>query len=290
MRKIYDAFCFFNELDLLELRLNILDPYVDYFVISEASVTHTGQPKPFYFEENKERYSKFLHKIIHLKITDTPDDFVNLPPIKDPTSPDGKCLGEIHEFIKTQTNRFNRHTQPAYGRDFYQKECIRRGLINCNDEDIIISSDCDEIPSPEAIILIKQTIPDYEYFFTLEQNMYYYYLNLLKEIGWKGSRIGKYKYLKHFSYNELRANDNHLMDNSGWHFSFMGGPDKVKTKIQSYSAQEMNNPHVINSIHDNINKKIDPFFRGQQLIEVKIDETYPKYLLENLEKYKHMIK
>jgi len=288
MRKIYDCFCFFNELDLLELRLNILDPYVDYFVLSEASVTHTGQSKPFYFEENKERYSKFLHKIIHLKITDTPNDFVNLPPINNPSTPDGKCVGEIHEFIKSQTNKFNRHTQQAYGRDFYQKECIRRGLINCSDEDIIISSDCDEIPNPEVIKTIDYIINDAPYF-TLHQNMYYYYFNLLKEYGWKGSRIGLYKNLKNYSYNELRGNDNVKIDNGGWHFSFMGGPDRVKTKIQSYSAQEMNNPHVINSISKNIENSIDPFFRGQ-LTEVKIDETYPKYILQNLEKYKHMIK
>lgn len=288
MRKIYDCFCFFNELDLLELRLNILDPYVDYFVLSEASVTHTGQPKPFYFEENKERYAKFLHKIIHLKITDTPNDFVNLPPINNPSTPDGKCVSEIHEFIKSQTNKFNRHTQQAYGRDFYQKECIRRGLTNCSDEDIIISSDCDEIPNPEVIKTIDYTINDAPYF-TLHQNMYYYYFNLLKEYGWKGSRIGLYKNLKNYSYNELRGNDNIKIDNGGWHFSFMGGPDRVKTKIQSYSAQEMNNPHVINSISNNIEKGIDPFFRGQ-LTEVKIDETYPKYILQNLEKYKNMIK
>jgi len=75
---IYDCFCFFNELEILELRLNILDSVVDKFVICESTVTHTGQPKKMYFEENKDRFSKFLHKIIHLKISDTPDDFVNL--------------------------------------------------------------------------------------------------------------------------------------------------------------------------------------------------------------------
>ena len=60
MGKIYDCFNFFNELDILELRLNILYEYVDYFVIVESDVTHSGEKKPFYFEDNKERYSKFL--------------------------------------------------------------------------------------------------------------------------------------------------------------------------------------------------------------------------------------
>lgn len=291
MRKIYDTFCFFNEFDLLELRLNILDPYVDYFVLSEASVTHTGQPKPFYFEENKERYAKFLDKIIHVKVTDTPNDFINLPVIDSPTTFDEQCLKDIYTFIQTQTNRFNRNTEHHYGRDFFQKECVRRGLETATDKDIIMFSDCDEIPNPE---IVKNVHSDFmwEYtdaLYTFRQTAYYYYLNLLKENDWKGTRIGTYGHLKHYSYNELRGNDHMIIPNGGWHFSYMGGPEKVRTKIESFSAQEMNNPHVLNSINDNITKGIDPFFRSM-LTQVPIDESYPKYLLENLDKYKHMIK
>lgn len=287
-RKIYDSFIFFNELDLLEIRLNILDPYVDYFIICEASVTHSGIPKPFYFDENKERYSKFLHKIIHLKISDIPNDFVNLPIVDDPDSLDGKCVIEIHDFIKSQTQRFNRYTEPHFGRDFFQKECIRRGMMNCNDNDIIIASDMDEIPNPTILENIDSLIKDGQ-FLTLKQTTYYYYLNLLKEYNWKGSRIGLYKDLKNFSYNQLRCQDNIDLDNAGWHFSFQGGPEKVRTKIQSYSHQEMNNSHIINSIDSNISNGIDPFFRSH-LTRVEIDNTFPKYLLDNLDKYKHMIK
>ncbi len=288
MKKIYDTFCFFNELDILELRLNILDPYVDYFVISEASVTHTGVAKPYYYEENKERFTKFNHKIIHLKITDTPNDFINLPPIQDTSTPDGKCVSKIHEFVQTQTNRFDRRTQVAYGRDFFQKECIRRGLINCNDDDIILFSDCDEIPNPELLKTID-TIFDKTNFYSFSQDMYYYYFNVLKEHDWKGTRIGRYKDLKDYSYNELRAQKLPTLSNGGWHFSYMGGVEKIKTKIESFSAQELNNSYVISSISDNMNKGIDPFFRSQ-LTKVEIDNTYPKYLLDNLDKYKEMIK
>ena len=67
MVKVYDCFIFFNELDLLELRLETLDPYVDHFVISECDSTFSGEDKPFYFEENKEKFSKFLDKIIYIK-------------------------------------------------------------------------------------------------------------------------------------------------------------------------------------------------------------------------------
>jgi beta-1,4-mannosyl-glycoprotein beta-1,4-N-acetylglucosaminyltransferase len=285
--KIYDCFCFFNELDLLELRLNILDPYVDYFVISEASVTHTGVAKPYYYEENKERFAKFNHKIIHLKIDDTPNDFITLPSA-DSLIQDGQIVSMIHTFIKTQTNRFNRITQIAYGRDFYQKECVRRGLLNCSDDDIILVSDLDEIPNPEILKNINEIIDKSQYFM-FNQTTYYYYLNLLKETEWKGTRMGRYRNLKYYSFNELRGNPQHNIPNGGWHFSYMGGAEKVKYKIESFSAQEMNNTHVINSIVNNINNGIDPYFRSQ-LTQVQIDSTYPKYLLDNLEKYSHMIK
>ena len=69
----------------------------------------------------------------------------------------------------------------------------------------------------------------------------------------------------------------------------MGGPEKVKTKINSYSAQEMNNTQVINSIESNIKNGIDPFFRGK-LTKVNIDSSYPEYLVKNINNYKHMIK
>jgi beta-1,4-mannosyl-glycoprotein beta-1,4-N-acetylglucosaminyltransferase len=288
MRKIYDCFCFFNELDLLEMRLNILNEYIDYFVISEASVTHTGQPKPYYFEENKERFKKFLPKIIHLKIEDSPFDFVNLPIIQNPKTKDEEYLNEIYKFIKEQTTAFNVHTQHHYGRDFFQKECIRRGLGNCKDEDVIISSDCDEIPNPEILKNIDIFF-DSSKLYSFDQNCYYYYLNILKEKNWKGSRMGSFKILKNYSYNQLRNQINNNIENGGWHFSYMGGAEQIKKKIESFSAQEMNNPNVINSIKLNIDKNIDPYFRGN-LTKVEIDESYPKYLLNNLDKYKHMIK
>mgnify|MGYP003659202461 CR=1 FL=1 len=68
MPKIYDCFQFFNELDILDIRLNELDSEVDYFIVVEAELSHQLKPKPLYFEENKKRYSKFLHKIIHLVV------------------------------------------------------------------------------------------------------------------------------------------------------------------------------------------------------------------------------
>jgi beta-1,4-mannosyl-glycoprotein beta-1,4-N-acetylglucosaminyltransferase len=284
MSKIYDCFNFFNELDILEIRLNTLYEYVDYFVIVESNVTHSGEQKPFYFEENKERFSKFLNKIIAYKVYDTPTDFVNLKINEDNT------LMLINGFIENQTNRFNRSTQPDYGRDFFQKECVRRPLVNCSDEDIIIISDADEIPNPEMLKNLKNL--DLENtIYSLNQTTYYYYLNLLKQRDWYGSKISLYKNIKNLSFNEVRGDESlsKKIDNGGWHFSFQGGKDMVKIKILSYSARDLANNNVLSQLDNNIDNNIDPFFRGN-LTPVEIDNTYPKYIINNLDKFKHMIK
>lgn len=285
MGKIYDCFNFFNELDVLEIRLNILYDYVDYFVIVESDIKHSGESKPFYYEDNKERFSKFSDKIINYKIFDTPNEFDNL------SSSDDEELLKIYNYINTQTNRFNIHNQPDYGRDFFQKESVRRALINCNDDDIIIISDADEIPNPDMLGNIIHNMDILNNIYSLNQKTYYYYLNILKQNDWYGSKIGSYKNIKNLSFNEIRGDQSlsKKIENAGWHFSFMGGKEMVEKKITSYSAREMASDYVLSNLENNINNNIDPFFRGQ-LHKVEIDDTYPKYILNNLDKYKHMIK
>jgi len=266
------------------MRLNILYEYVDYFVIIESSVTHTGIEKEYFFENNKERFSKFLDKIITFKVDDTPNNFRNLPETSDDT------VKLIYEFISTQTTRFNRDYQPDYGRDFFQKECVRRPLINCDDEDIILISDADEIPSPESILKLGELDLDNNRY-SLNQMMYFYYLNVFKESTWYGTKVSKYKNIKHLSLNEVRGDESLTIKipNGGWHFSFMGGAEMIKNKMLSYSARDMANDYVLSTISQNMENNMDPFLRGG-LTKVEIDLTYPKYILDNLIKYKHLIK
>ena len=115
---VYDCFQFFNELDILKLRLHVMDPVVDRFVISEATETFSGKAKPLYYEENKEMFAEFADKIIHVVVDDTPQGY-------------------------------------THDRDTFQKNAVGRGLKNCTDDDIIIFSDLDEIPNPEKVKEIK---------------------------------------------------------------------------------------------------------------------------------------
>lgn len=110
---VYDCFTFFNELDLLEIRLNILDPYVDKFVICESNYTFSCKPKPLYYAENKERFKKWEHKIIHHVVG-------------------GICLDNPFEQAG------------------YQKDSIRDALKDCQPEDIIYYGDVDEIWTPQT--------------------------------------------------------------------------------------------------------------------------------------------
>ena len=107
---------------------------------------------------------------------------------------------------------------------------------------------------------------------------------------WKGSRMGSWKIIKNNSINEIRAQDNNDVMDGGWHFSYMGGLERVKQKIEASSAIEWNNDNVINNLEKNLKEEKDAIFRGDYLTKVNIDETYPQYFLDNLDKFKYLIK
>jgi beta-1,4-mannosyl-glycoprotein beta-1,4-N-acetylglucosaminyltransferase len=268
---IYDTFCFFNELDILEIRLKTLYDQIDRFVISESSVTHTGKPKDFIFEQNKGRFEKYLDKIMHIKVFDTPNEFYALDSSED----------EIFYFINTQVNRFDKHREPHYGRDFFQKETVRRALVDCKDDDIIMFSDCDEIPNPESVHDSVCMCSDK--IVALNQPQYYYYVNCLKDSGWLGTRISSWGHVKAMSFNEMRVSKDIVVSNAGWHYSFMGGSELVKQKISAFSAQELVNGSTIMMVDENIKHLLDPLSRGDRLKKVKL--AGPPCILE----YPHLI-
>ena len=301
--KIYDGFIFFNELDLLEIRLNTLNDVVDHFILVEASVTHQGTPKPFIFEENKDKFTKFLDKIIYIKVTNIPDSFSTLPELN-PTNFEEQCFASIFNDI-SKTLLFNKFdsNQMGFGRDFFQKECVKLGMKDAQDDDILISSDIDEIPNPEYINRLNEFFES-DQLYTFNQTHYCYFLNMIHyshidntrhnteiNTNWKGSRMGVWGILKNYSLNELRAQDNNDIINSGWHFSWMGGIDRVKNKLKSYSHQENNQTHIIEGVDQMLNvENIIYDFRGDRSVKIEIGENHPQYIIDNQDKFKHLIK
>lgn len=274
---IYDCFQFFNELDLLKIRLNVLDAVADYFVITESTVTFSGEPKPLYYEENKEFFTSFQHKIIHNVIDDTPD--VN-----------------------------------PFERDFFQKNAVKRGLKNCQGEDFIIFSDLDEIPNLKKI---HDVINDIEHnkVYHFAQRQFYFYINLEEFSGnllsysgefdnvdqkkWLGTKMFKYSFIQDREIGETMAPQMKdcgiRVDEGGWHFTYMGGDratsieERVAHKVKSAAHQEFNNKKVLTNIMKNIDRKKDIFGRKSNFKRVEIDESYPEYIVNNLSLFEHLV-
>lgn len=280
--KVYDTFIFFNELDLLEMRLNILDPLVDYFVICEANVTHSGVPRDYCFEANKERFSRWKEKILYIKV-EMPGTFTDLPVHRDPINYKQECWNRIVHDINSSTLFDNKEVLRA--REHFQRASIIRALEHCHYEDVIILSDIDEIPNHDTLKGILDNFDDTRVY-ALRQNSYYYYLNVLKERHWVGPRVASFKRFMEQSIGKFRHIRDIIVANGGWHFSFQGD---VATKLQAYSHSDMATEDVMSKLPERIQKLQDPFGRGGTLKRVAIDSTYPQYLLDNIDHYSHMI-
>lgn len=246
----YDCFSFFNELDLLEIRFNILDKYVDYFILQESTQTFSGLEKPLYYEENKKRFEKWNHKVIH-------------------------CVTDKIENVD------------SFQRAHYQKENLMSCLNNANENDIIYFGDLDEIWTPQII--------NDDRVYKLIQLNYAYYLNNRSSELWIGTIVGKYSSIKNGGFNYHRANPKFFIENGGWHFTNMGGVEQIKKKLKSYDHQEYNNEHTLNLVEERMNSNQDFVGRSSDWrgtpFSFHIDGSeLPKYILDNIEQYKHLMK
>jgi beta-1,4-mannosyl-glycoprotein beta-1,4-N-acetylglucosaminyltransferase len=255
---IYDVFTFNNELDMLEIRLNILDDYVDYFIIVEASETFSGVKKPLNYETNKERYKKFEHKIRHYVITDTPNGFN-----------DTDCDQSVLYMASNSTNVTREHL--CWLKEFYQKELIKNALIDLNDNDICYISDVDEIWNYKLKFEVDNKI--YKPMIDL---CYINYLNVKTSERWTiesnpftGPIVTKYLNIKNDCLNHLRTLSKtkyEFIENGGWHFNALGGIDK--------KLEDFKHPIYTKS-----------YMQGRETGSVIDELNLPEYLIINKEKY-----
>lgn len=249
--KIYDGFQFFNELELLEIRFNELYDVVDHFVIVESTKTHQNNPKPLHFWENRDKFSPFLDKVIH------------------------------HVFDPKE------YPYPWYIEN-EQRNHIKKASFELKDEDIFLLSDADEIMRRENVFMLKEK--RYTEAMTSVMQMSYGYINtVIKEPWhhreWRGTVILPKNKFEEKSLNEWRSLKDSLprYEGSGWHFSFLGGAERVKHKIESYAHNEFNNPEYTekSSILQRINGMQDPLGRSGFLIEKETDlSIFPKSSLK----------
>lgn len=280
---IYDIFTFFNELDLLEIRFEILNPVVDKFVLIECTETFSGKSKPLYYNENKHLFKKWEHKIIHHITGDPISGYEDLQSRL--TQPGISKLDENIIFNALTTTNVPKG-EVHWLKEFYQKECIKKPLVDLNDDDICFIGDLDEIWNPDQIYDI-----DFTSIYKLKQIPYSGFMNMRSSEDWAGTIVTRYQNVKNACLNHLRTpwrTPYTFIENSGWHFTFMGGPDRIKTKLESYGHQEYNNDQVKNDIENKLANNLE--LLGRSFILTKDEESLPQYLKDNKQKYNYLFK
>lgn len=278
---IYDCFSFFNELDLLEIRMNVLKDIVDRFVLVEARQTHTGKPKPLYYEANKTRYAKFHDRIIHVVIDEFPKEY------------------------------------DAWRNENCQRNAIMRGLTAAKPDDKILISDLDEIPNPEIV----RKLAGKRGVWRFNHVSYGFYLNMMNLRCWNmcGTQMLSFRDLStgfdgcNASYTEFVPKDinegttvtkirrcrfprekggEKLVKKAGWHFTCLGGAEAILMKMRAVAPHHDFNPDdpalTVEAIRGLLAKGMGPALK-MNCFAVPLDDTFPKYIIENRDKYKHLI-
>ena len=273
---VFDCIPFFNELDILKLRMQILNPYVDWFVIEESSVTFSGEQKRMIFAENRHLFQEFENKIRYVAVEDSPMEGVT-----------------THE------------------RDKYQKNQLIRALGDCRADDIIVFSDVDEIPKPETLVRIIEGFEAGK-IYHLAQRMFYCFLNMEEVSGnllsitgefpgverrqWLGTKVCSFAdipqegivFLREVSPADPRSV---RVADGGWHFGYMGGDGerdvakRIGVKVKAAAHQEYNSKRYLNEAVDRLLCGEDIFDRDAKFVRVEIDESFPAYLRAHREEY-----
>jgi|TARA_B100000780_G_C21029183_1_gene412611 beta-1,4-mannosyl-glycoprotein beta-1,4-N-acetylglucosaminyltransferase len=254
---IYDCFQYFNEDHVVDLRFNILDKYVDYFVVSESTRNHQGENKKLNFNVN--RFSKFKKKIIYLV-----------------ANPGEDLIRKKHKYGHSLIEQ-------------HQRNYLINGLNKADNNDLILVSDSDEIPDLRKLSLIKKK------FFAFSQKAFCYKLNLQnpREDNWIGTRGCVKKNListqdlrnikfKHYPFWRLDKKNTQIINEGGWHFSYLLDLKKISEKIKSFSHSEANTKE--NTEIGNLQIKLDLLIHptnNYKLKKINIDKSFPDYILNN---------
>jgi beta-1,4-mannosyl-glycoprotein beta-1,4-N-acetylglucosaminyltransferase len=264
--KVYDCFPFFNELDVLEIRLQELWDVVDIFVLAESNMSHSGKPKEYIFENNKDSFAKYMSKIRRVQVDDMPD------------------------------------TPDSWVREKYQRWSCTKGLTDVEADDIIITSDLDEIPRADAISMIKEEENKWDrYILTIP--MFQYKINymkihdIVKQPNIMVTRAPLYtnaQQEREYTFPWVQKPNNLVfIDHAGWHFTYFGDNDNAITKIQNFAHTETDTPEMV------AKHNIDFFIKNkcghhgpthhEKFEYVVVDEYFPDCITQNLEKYSNMI-
>ena len=289
--KIIDTTTYFEEDLMMKLRFNILDPYVDKFIVSEATFSHSGNKKDIKFDIKN--FPKFKEKIVHIVLDKEPENLIKK---------------NILSNSDLRLNSINRIRE--------QRNYIFKYLENFSPNDYIIHSDNDEIPDLKNFDLRKNK----KKYVIFNQKMFYYKFNLsLPNLDWFGSKACKLKNLKSIDFlrsiknksypfyrvdtffSNLKHQSVEIVNSGGWHFSNLKNVDELERKylndenhaeyfLQGYSKETIKS-NILNktiSYNHKAKKTSSERFQQTKLSKIKLD-TLPSYLLDNLEEYSQWI-
>ena len=290
--KIYDCFMFFDEELVLDLRLNIMNKYVDKFVITEASYMHSGKPKKLVFDINK--FSKFKDKIIYNVVDKQPSNIVS--------------VNENDDYDTKGEKLINNSSK----REHYQRDMAQKSLNEAEPDDLILINDVDEIPNLKDINLrkIKKKI------IIFKQKVFFYKFNLLYEgMSWYGSRACRKKDFispqwlrdtKHKKYppwrldiilSKTKYSSIHYVENGGWHFTNIKSPEEIEKKFSNFLHHQdfEDSGLTLDDVKEMVeNKKVlydhsvdqkDYKWSGKTTLKKISLSEMPDYLSENYKKY-----
>jgi hypothetical protein len=263
MKRIFDCFTFFNELDILDLRLQECYDAVDYFVICEGTQSFQGKPKPLHYLENESRFEKFKDKIIY-RIVD------EMPTGSDP-----------------------------WAREHFQRNYIRKAVTDfgVQKDDIVIVTDADEILNPLALSILRNN----DGYFQILMPMYQFYMNyLVPGVKWSKPYAGSWRLIEQIkdislvrtqqkATFEMFGAESRVIDPGGWHFTFLGGAARVREKLSAYSHTESSSARLIEQ--GKAEQLIQAGFDngGRSLTKYQdIDASFPKTVTDNTEYYQNL--
>ena len=267
MGKKIDCITFFDNNFMFDFRYNVMKNYVDKFVICESLYDHRNNKKGVNFDPEKK--------------------YINDPQI-------------LHIVVEKP---FPKNTN-AWQNQAIQRDYIIKKLNFAEDNDFIFFSDPDEILNPEVLKnfdLKKKYGIFLQRFFNYKFNIFNPY-----ESPWEGTKVCKKKNLKSIDFMREKVRKKNLrykfyrfdkekniqiFENAGWHFNNVMSPEMISKKLKTFAHNEFSSEEFssVETIRNKINAKVDLFNRNEKYEVVKIDESFPKYLLDNLLKFKDYI-
>jgi hypothetical protein len=268
MRKVYDCFTFFNELDLLELRLSECYDSADYFVIAEANKTFSGNDKRFILEDNWDRYKAFHDKIIYIKVEDMPEG------------------------------------PNAWAREYHQRNALIRGLSSASDNDVVALTDCDEVLRPRTLNILRN---DTEHsIWICRHPMFYFKLNYLmtqprsyhvNPMAVLKKNLSSFQNLRNhmvgWAYrqpDDYNTNEVCTIQHSGWHFTYLGDTAHAATKLLNFAHTESQHWAGKIDVNEIMTRKggIDPN-SPERFEYIELDDYFPTTVINNPERWKDYI-